>query len=244
MTSTPRSAFPPATSPLPAAAAVCASRRVPPPSSSTPSLSWCQRARTPARWVPSGAASGAAACALCGACTRSLDQYYLRPAAGADCCATPPARCAQVAQIAKAAAKAVATDRAVLRRLLQLCLPADLLNSLDIEALIDAMVASTVVEVEISGGSSNGSNGGSTPPGAKAAPPSAAGKTTSIEVKQRIPGVKAADVRLLHCLGSGLLVISSPVTSAPTERMSTDNAAAPTTRRLTPRRWAAEWPTP
>ena len=51
---------------------------------------------------------------------------------------------------AKAAAEATAKDRDVLRRLLQLCLPADLLASLDIEKLIDAMIASTVVEAEAS----------------------------------------------------------------------------------------------
>ncbi len=56
----------------------------------------------------------------------------------------------QVMAKAKAAAEATAKDRAVLRRLLQLCLPADLLASLDIEKLIDAMIASTVVEAEAS----------------------------------------------------------------------------------------------
>jgi hypothetical protein len=50
----------------------------------------------------------------------------------------------QALGIAKAAAKAVATDAAILRRLLQMCLPADLFNSLDIDALIAAIISSTV----------------------------------------------------------------------------------------------------
>ena len=50
----------------------------------------------------------------------------------------------QVLSVAKAAALSVAKDAAILRRLLQQCLPADLFNSLDIDQLIKDMIASTV----------------------------------------------------------------------------------------------------
>jgi hypothetical protein len=122
-----------------------------------------------------------------------------------------------VSQIASAAAKAAATDRAILRRLLQLCLPADLLNSLDIDALIDAMIASTVVETDVSGGSGSGGmtppgsvaktppgSGARTPPGSGArTPPGVAAKSVSVEVKQTIPGVSAADLDTSK-LGAGM----------------------------------------
>ncbi len=108
-----------------------------------------------------------------------------------------PAPLHQVAEIAKAAVKAVATDRAILRRLLQQCLPDYLLSSLDIEALIDAMIASTVIEVDVmdpSGQTPPGA-GAKTPPGAGAkTPPGAAGPTVSLKVTQTIPGVTAAQV--------------------------------------------------
>jgi hypothetical protein len=112
----------------------------------------------------------------------------------------------QVSQIAQAAAKAAATDRAILRRLLQLCLPADLLATLDIDALIDAMIASTVVEADISGGSGMTPPGSSakTPPGSGGkTPPGVAAKSVSVEVKQTIPGVSAADVDTSK-LGAGM----------------------------------------
>ena len=116
----------------------------------------------------------------------------------------PAAACKQVAQIAKAAVRAVATDRAILRRLLQLCLPEYLLNSLDIEALIDAMIASTVIEVDIEDPSGKRPPPGVLPPpgaGTKA-PPGAAGKSVSLKITQTIPGVKAADVR--GCMSASL----------------------------------------
>jgi hypothetical protein len=109
----------------------------------------------------------------------------------------------QVTTIAKAAAKAVATDKAILRRLLQLCLPADLFSSLNIDALIDAMIKTTVVDADVSGGSPPGSQtprGASraTPPGSKTPPGSygspAAAKTASVKVTQTIPGVSASQV--------------------------------------------------
>ncbi len=103
----------------------------------------------------------------------------------------------QVAKIAEAAVKAVATDRAILRRLLQECLPADLFNSLDIEALIDEMIRTTVIEVEVEDPSGGGSGG--MPPGAKAAPPP--GKAVTLKVTQTIPGVKASQVGLLGWAG-------------------------------------------
>jgi hypothetical protein len=113
-----------------------------------------------------------------------------------------------VANIARDATEAVAKDRAILRRLLLQCLPADLLATLDIEALIDAMIASTVIEVETTGGSGGSSpvpGGKPTPPGSKPTPPAgkpgskpsppgAAGKSVSVEVKQVIPGLKASQV--------------------------------------------------
>ena len=117
-----------------------------------------------------------------------------------------------MAKIARAATEAVAKDRAILRRLLEQCLPADLLASLDIEALIDAMIASTVIEVETTGGSgsSPAPGGKASPPGAKASPPGAkasppgakpgskpsppAGKSVSLKVTQVIPGLKASQV--------------------------------------------------
>jgi hypothetical protein len=141
-----------------------------------------------------------------------------------------------VLNIAKAAAKAVATDRAILRRLLQLCLPADLFNSLDIEALIDAMIKSTVVEGEASGGEASTPPGSKAPPGAGGktppsgagktppgsgsggkTPPGAAAKSASIKVTQTFPGISASQVRarlrscdeLQSCLFAGICMIGS-----------------------------------
>jgi hypothetical protein len=98
----------------------------------------------------------------------------------------------------------VATDRAALRRLLQLCLPANLFSSLDIEALIDAMIKSTVVEAGVSNPDSNGIDAKKPPGVGDRAPPLAAGKapppgepskTASVKVTQKLPGVKASQVR-------------------------------------------------
>ncbi len=99
----------------------------------------------------------------------------------------------QVAEIAKAASQAVATDRSVLRRLLQDCLPADLLARLDIEALIDAMIASTVVAA---GGIDPGSGSGKTPPGKTPPGKTPPGKANevSVQVTQTLPGVPASAV--------------------------------------------------
>jgi hypothetical protein len=115
---------------------------------------------------------------------------------GPGCC--PPL---QVMIVVKAAAKAVATDRAILRRLLQLCLPANLFSSLNIDELIDAMIASTVVEAEIADpGASTPSpkpatspspSAGTSPKPAAASPP---GQSASISVSQTLPGVPASAV--------------------------------------------------
>jgi hypothetical protein len=114
----------------------------------------------------------------------------------------PPAlRAPQVAQIAKAAVKAVATDRGILRRLLQLCLPADLLARLDIEALIDAMIASTVIEVDILDPSGKAPPGGA---GAKT-PPGMSGKSATLKITQTIPKVKASQASQ-HALLDKLLL--------------------------------------
>jgi hypothetical protein len=101
-----------------------------------------------------------------------------------------------VAEIAKAACKEVATNRDVLRRLLMACLPADLLATLDIEALIDAMIASTVITVEFTDADSGSGSGSKTPPG-KASPPGKAappGPSVTVTVEQNIPKISAADV--------------------------------------------------
>jgi hypothetical protein len=123
-----------------------------------------------------------------------------------------------VAQIAKAAVMAVATDRGILRRLLQLCLPADLLARLDIEALIDAMIASTVIEVEIEGGSSGkappGGAGDKTPGGAKT-PPGMSGKSVTIKITQTIPKVKASQV------GRSVLLDMLPLSSMTATQLTT-----------------------
>ncbi len=99
----------------------------------------------------------------------------------------------QVLAIARAAAEAVATDRAVLRRLLQLCLPADLLASLDIEALLDAMIASTAVDGSVAAPGSGGSGSGN---GTGTSSPSPPGKaaTISLRVTQELPQVPASAV--------------------------------------------------
>jgi hypothetical protein len=89
----------------------------------------------------------------------------------------------QVVGIGSAVARAVATDSAVLRRLLQQCLPADLLASLGIDALVDAMIKSTVVQGEVGG------------PGAPKTPPSASAQEATVKVTQIIPGVSASEVR-------------------------------------------------
>jgi hypothetical protein len=95
----------------------------------------------------------------------------------------------QVLGIASAAAEAVATDRAALRRLLQLCLPADLLASLDIEALLDAMIASTAVDGSVAAPGSGGNGTGTSSP----SPPSKAA-TISLRVTQELPQVPASSV--------------------------------------------------
>jgi hypothetical protein len=80
---------------------------------------------------------------------------------------------AAVTKLASAAAKAVATDRKALKAILTLALPADVINSLGMEALIDALVASTKVDE------------------GEAA---AAKPTAQVKVTQKIPGVKPADL--------------------------------------------------
>ncbi len=107
----------------------------------------------------------------------------------------------QVAEIAKAASQAVATDRSVLRRLLQDCLPADLLARLDIEALIDAMIASTVVTVDVTDSGSGKTPPGKTPSGKTPPGKTPPGKTppgkaneVSVQVTQTLPGVPASAV--------------------------------------------------
>ncbi len=83
---------------------------------------------------------------------------------------------AAAAKLAAAAAKAVATDREALRAILTLALPANVVTSLGMDALLDALVAST--KVEATGQAADGADG----------------PTAQVKVTQKIPGVKPSDL--------------------------------------------------
>ncbi len=95
----------------------------------------------------------------------------------------------------------------MLRRLLRQSLPADLLASLDLEAVVSAMAASIVVEAEgpVDAAKPPPPGAAKPPPGAARppvySPPAAAPgaappppRVASVKLSQTIPGVKAADV--------------------------------------------------